>query len=94
VDILIKKPDTLDLKSKVLLAQSYNKLDSFEKSVNLYVDLLLNHSLELGEDYEDVVSNFLNSLSWLIWTNNKDGSSKSFEIGENEKKALEEVSEY
>ena len=60
IDILENKGNvkTHTYKTKALLAQACNKTEKFEKSVNLYVDLLTNHKEQLTEDYEDVCTNF------------------------------------
>jgi hypothetical protein len=61
------------MKNKILLAQAYNKIENFDFSVSLYLDLLTNYQDQLEEDYEDICANYLNSLSWSIWTKNSQG---------------------
>lgn len=80
------------MKNRILLAQAYNKIENFEKSVELYLDLLCNYQDQLEEDYEDICANYLNSLSWSIWTKKSQG--QEFHLGQAEKVALAQVHEY
>lgn len=92
IDIL-DKSNFNGMKSKILLAQTYNKIENFEKSIQLYVELLLYFQEQLGEDYEDICANYLNSMSWMLWIKKSEGK-ETIEQSHLEKSALKEVSQY
>lgn len=48
----------------------------------------------MEEDYEDVCTNFLNSLSWHIWTLRNTNSNVDNVVGKNESDVLREIYEY
>lgn len=48
----------------------------------------------MEDNYEDVCSNYLNSLSWHIWTLRNANKNVSNEIGVNEKNVLKEIHGY
>lgn len=88
------KADANDLNVKILKSQLLNKKEFYGKSADILADIIVNttNQEEISFIFEDLCSNFFNSLSMLIWVNfNKGNSTK---ISPLRKEALDKALEF
>jgi len=82
----IVKADQNDLKTKILRTQLLNKKEEFGASTDQLCDLIAMEGDDIDYIFEDLASNYFNSLAMLIWTNYTKGA--RIQLSEKRSKAL------